>query len=158
MAFIDTLHYRQSLEEELQFHREAGNDGIVMGLEVAVAALADEPAADNVIVLPCAPGNTIYEIRWNTVACNKCDHYSCWYGGTDEYCDADYCLYPWSREEDDNPTCPRHFREIIELENATATVIVNRLNVFGKTVFLTKEEAEAALNELNVLNDRIYKL
>ena len=47
MAFIDTLHYRQSLEEELKFHREAGNDGIVMGLEVAVAALADEPAADN---------------------------------------------------------------------------------------------------------------
>ena len=43
MAFVDAQHYRQSLEEELKFHREAGNADIVMGLEIAVADLVDEP-------------------------------------------------------------------------------------------------------------------
>lgn len=144
-TYINSQNYRQSLEEELQFHREAGNDGIVLGLEVAVAALADEPAADNVVVLPCAPGSTIYKIRWNIEACNKCEHYSCWYGGTDELCDANYCLYPEDWEEDDDPLCPKHFREIIEIENTSLICILNHLDRFGKTVFLTKEEAEAAL-------------
>lgn len=140
-TYINSQNYRQSLEEELQFHREAGNDGIVLGLEVAVAALADEPAADNVIILPCAPGSTIYEIEWNTFACYECEHYS--YYNVDYCCD-NYHFYPWSRKEND-PICPKHFREIIVIENATVADIVNRLNNFGKTVFLTKEEAEAAL-------------
>lgn len=106
--------------------------------------LADYLLENGVIVLPCKEGDTVYYIENNTEACFNCEYYSPFYG-MDELCDKnkDFETYPTVA---DNPLCDKQFYEIKELK-PTLNWISNHRNEFGKTVFLTREEAEQALKE-----------
>lgn len=96
------------------------------------------------IELPCQPGTIVYEIYNNTDACHNCQYYSEFYG-MDETCDklGDYVTCPTVSDE---PLCEKQFYEIIS-HTPSVEWIFNYRNRFGETVFLTKEEAEAALAE-----------
>lgn len=97
------------------------------------------------VVLPCKVGDTVYEISNNTDACNGCQHYEGIYGSGESWCaqidDVDLRCYPNIAEK---PLCEKQFMEVVE-HKPKADWIFNHRNDFGKTVFLTREEAEAAL-------------
>ena len=97
------------------------------------------------VVLPCKVGDTVYEIRNNTDACNGCQHYNGIYGSGESWCaqidDVDLRYYPNIAER---PLCEKQFMEVVEHKPEIDWIFTHR-NDFGKTVFLTREEAEAAL-------------
>ena len=99
--------------------------------------------------LPCAEGTTVYIINNNTDACADCRYFE------KGYCCEDYCgnknvkdedghSYPTYPQYSDSPLCEKHFLEVIEGKMELDWIYRNREN-FGKTVFLTREEAEQAL-------------
>ena len=101
-------------------------------------------AARKTLILPCTLGDTVYWLDYNTDACKGCNYYSDFYG-MDRMCDRKYELYPeFDLDEDDY--CPKHFIEIREFRPDLIWIVSN-LDDFSKTVFLTREEAEAALKE-----------
>ena len=110
--------------------------------------VADHLLANGVIVLPCKPGNAVYWLVYNRDACGDCDAYSSFYG-MDAMCDYHYELWPEIIDpSNDEEHCPKHFIEIIEYKSTLECIVYHR-NEFGKTIFLTREEAEAALAELS---------
>ena len=86
-----------------------------------------------IIVPPCKVGDTVYYISERYTECTayreQYNEYSC--SGCDVYCD--------SIKE----------RYIVKVEINNIHWIFNMWEEFGKTVFLTKEEAEKALKERN---------
>lgn len=87
------------------------------------------------IELPCKVGDTIYEIKEYRTKCHcnyTFDEYSC-EGCYEDYCDSERAY------------------KIVEYKayNISNITELLRLNKIGKTVFLTKEEAEQALAERN---------
>ena len=109
-------------------------------------ALIKAEQEKRLVVLPCKVGDTVYWLDYNREACHDCRDYSSFYG-MDSLCDKHYELYPEINAVDDDEHCPKHFLEIVEF-TATQTWIFNHRADFGKTVFLTREEAEAALQAL----------
>lgn len=104
-----------------------------------IARLADYLLANGVIVLPCKVGDTVYvhyNIVWHDECCN-CEHFQI--GG---FGDPHECARTKSPFK--HPDC-------IEISERIATEkdIYHWLAYgdFGKTVFLTREEAEQALKE-----------
>lgn len=95
------------------------------------------------IEVPCKIGDTVYEINLNTYACEDCN--GLFANDYDNYthCKVHDEAYPQMTER---PVCEKHFWEIIN-HLATLPWIFKHYNDFGKTVFLTKEEAEQALKE-----------
>ena len=97
------------------------------------------------VVLPCKVGDTVYEISNNTDACNGCQHYEGIYGSGESWCaqidDVDLRSYPNIAEK---PLCEKQFMEVVEHKPEIDWIFTHR-NDFGETVFLTREEAEAAL-------------
>lgn len=111
-----------------------------------VERIADHLLANGVIVLPCKVGDTVYWLSYNRDACADCGCYSSFYG-MDAMCDKHYELWPEIIDpSNDDEHCPKHFIEIIE-RKTTLDWIACHWDEFGKTVFLTREEAEAALKE-----------
>lgn len=98
------------------------------------------------VILPCKAGDTVYWLDYNRDACHDCLEYSSFYG-MDSLCDEHYDLYPEVNDVGDDEICPKHFIEIVEF-TATLTWIFNHRADFGKTIFLTREEAEKALKEV----------
>lgn len=103
--------------------------------------LAQAEKDGRLVVLPCKAGDTVYSIEplWlGAIVCeeSKCRTCDCFYeGGMGDY-----------------PSCLRKEDEwclAITEETATLRNIVNWMagTDFGKTVFLTREEAEAALKK-----------
>ena len=80
--------------------------------------------------LPCAVGNTVYVISSRYTKCSK--YKEIWndcYGCEDE--------------------CDSHEEYYIHINHSVSDEwIVRNMNYFGKTVFLTKEEAEQKLKEM----------
>lgn len=111
-----------------------------------LADLEDLEEQGLLLRLPCKAGDMVYCIMNNSDACSECPHYLDFYG-MDSRCTKDRwnTVYnpKWKRE----PVCDEHFYEIIEVE-ADLEYIARHLNDFGKSVFLTKEEAEAALEKM----------
>ena len=94
------------------------------------------------LILPCKPGCTLYEIWNNTDACLDCDDYQMY---------AQCCGirpvrydYPLIAKK---PVCDKQFLEICEI-TLTAARIVEYLDKFGDTIFLTRESAEAAFENV----------
>ena len=106
--------------------------------------IVDNLLANGVIVPPCKVGDTVYEVSNNTHACHDCKYYSDFYG-MDAICDKDNDIrtYPQYSEE---PLCDQQFFDITELQPSIDWIFSHR-DRFGKTVFLTREEAEKALDE-----------
>lgn len=98
------------------------------------------------IRLPCKVGDTVYWLNYNRSACKTCDLFSSFYG-VDCMCDKHYELYPEINSVYDDEHCPKHFIEIVKWKTDLGW-IVEHLNDFGKTVFLTREGAEKALEAL----------
>ena len=97
-----------------------------------------------ILKLPCNAGTEVHKIVNNTDACADCNHYSDFYG-MDAMCDkADILYVPRYANK---PICEKQFFEVITVIADLEYIILNRKN-FGKTVFLTKEEAEKALAEM----------
>lgn len=105
--------------------------------------LADQNG--QLVVLPCKVGDTVYEISNNTDACNGCQHYEGIYGSGESWCaqidDVDLRSYPNIAEK---PLCEKQFMEVVEHKPEIDWIFTHR-NDFGKTVFSTREAAEAAL-------------
>lgn len=101
----------------------------------------------SLVVLPCKVGDMVYEVCNNTDACSGCRNYEGIYGSGESWCtridDVDLRSYPDIAER---PLCEKQFMEVVE-HKPKADWIFNHRNDFGKTVFLTREEAEAALKE-----------
>ena len=94
------------------------------------------------VELPCKVGDVVYEICNNTDACHDCQYYSEFYG-MDELCDksGDFITCPTVSDE---PLCEKQFYEIIS-HTPNLEWIFDHRRLFGKTVFLPREEAEAEL-------------
>lgn len=100
-------------------------------------AIADHLIANGFILLPCKVGDTVYVLETfpDSDKCKDCEYF--YEGGMGDF-----------------PSCEKTIRgdraaECIEI---TEVIVTEKLlhwwlymNAFGKTVFLTKEEAEAAL-------------
>lgn len=85
----------------------------------------DHLLANGVVVLPCKVGDTVYQIGRDF--CNKRNHDKC-----DNYCDG------W------DDLCPENNGE---LEIQTRVFTVGLFDLVGKSIYLTREEAEKALAE-----------
>lgn len=96
--------------------------------------------------LPCKVGDTVYWLNYNRSACKTCDLFSSFYG-VDCMCGKHYELYPEINSVYDDKHCPKHFIEIVKWKTDLGW-IVEHLNDFGKTIFLTREEAEKALEDV----------
>lgn len=109
------------------------------------------------VKLPCKVRDTYYSIEVNTDSCEECNFFQkgC-------YCD-DWCNNKSVRDENGdtliNPQysdyvfCKNHFYEINKCCFGNIDEIFDLREQFGKTVFLTKSEAEAKLKESRCNND-----
>lgn len=101
------------------------------------------------VKLPCKAGDTYYSIEVNTDSCEECVFFQRGY-----YCD-DWCTNNTVRDDDgdmlinpqysDKAFCKKHFYEINKCCFDNVDDIFNSQKCFGKTIFLTKSEAEAKL-------------
>jgi len=104
------------------------------------------------IKLPCKVGDTYYSIEVNTGSCEECVHFQRGY-----YCD-DWCTNNNVRDDNgdmlinpqysDKAFCKNHFYEINKCCFDNVDDIFNLRKCLGKTIFLTKSEAEQKLKEM----------
>lgn len=110
--------------------------------------------------LPCGIGTIVYEVENNADACIECSDFKKGYC-CDDWCrnknvhDEDGDIYVSNPQYADKPLCQKHFYEVNEYEMSNVDEIFNMRRDFGKTVFLTKKEAEAKLKELRGEEDEI---
>lgn len=95
-----------------------------------------------IVILPVAPGETVYLIDNNTDACDECKNFVVGY--CEEYCKCNDAEYPQCAEK---PLCEKQFLEAIEFKTNQKWILENK-DDFGKSIFLTREEAEAALKKM----------
>lgn len=123
--FYRNLWAMADLRERLKHYEDAEEQGLL-------------------VKLPCAVGTELYKIINNTDACAECGHYSDFYG-MDSMCDkSDITEIP---RYADKPLCEKQYLEILTFV-ASFDFICSNMKNFGKTIFLTKEEAEAALAKM----------
>lgn len=108
-------------------------------LKKAIHKLAEYETAEEegrLLTLPCKPGNVVYVIIPSYTTCSK-------YGYVfDEYS----CIRCEEYEEE----CDSHLEYYIwENKYTTLQWIIGNLERFGKTVFVNREEAEKAVEEMN---------
>lgn len=110
----------------------------------AIKNVLDSTPTVDAVVLPCKPGTTVYILHNNTDACLDCANHVVYFN--DEDCThPDYAVYYPTIQ--DSPVCDKQFWEVID-HTATELFLFNHRERFGKTVFLTREEAEAAIAEM----------
>ena len=144
--YMGNDHFCSYGERRDVLRKEFGNyDHYTDGFEEGCVAVEDAETIDpdRLVMLPCKMGDTVYWLDYNRDACVTCDCYSSFYG-MDSMCDKHYELWPCIDPTDDDEHCPQHYIEIHEIK-ATLRWIFDLWNEFGKTVFHTQEEAEAAL-------------
>ena len=113
--------------------------------------IADHLIANGAIVPPCKIGDTVYVLSYNIEACQECAYLSAGCFAGDSFCTEDYSLYPDLTYESES-ICDKHFIEVIEFEPKEEWIILNRKK-FGKTIFLTREDAERALRREDTSTD-----
>lgn len=95
--------------------------------------------------LPCAEGTRVYSVENNTDACYNCIAY-------DHFNSCCECKSTDSPLIAKLPVCSRQYLEVTTY-NVNKNFILYHINDFGKTVFLTREEAEKALEILKDNNE-----
>lgn len=111
---------------------------------IAVSKLGEYEDAEEkglLVILPVAPGETVYLIDNNTDACDECENFVV---DCEEYCKCNDAEYPQCAEE---PLCEKQFLEVIEYKTNQKWILENK-DDFGKRIFLTREEAEAELKKM----------
>ena len=121
-----------SFLEELKEYREAEKQG-------------------RMVIMPVAEGTTVYRIVNNTDACSKCDYFD------KGFHDDDSCTNENIKGDEGNivhnpqykkvPVCDKQFLEVNPFKPNLDWIYNNRDN-FGKTWFLTPQEAEQAKEEI----------
>lgn len=145
----DACRFEDALRMAIAALRE--QEANQMALKAACSTLEQYINAEKegrMIVLPCKEGDTVYEVHNNTDACTTCQHFSSWFG-TDALCDSpeidvEHSDYP---NVANRPVCEKQFMEVVEYQPKIDSIFYGRNN-FGKTMFLTREEAEDALRRL----------
>lgn len=119
-----------------------------MRLDYSMKDLAEACEDGRIVVLPCKPGKMVYEIDNNTNACYGCEFY------VSDYTLSSYCTNPCADENKrsypncaEDPACEKQFLEVIGFE-ADEDLIYHDRDKFGKTIFLSRQEAEAAMEEM----------
>ncbi|MBQ8893421.1 MAG: hypothetical protein IJ043_03325 [Clostridia bacterium] len=108
-------------------------------------AIADHLLANGVIVLPCKVGDTIYRIDIKPKKCSQFNVYT----KNGYYCADELNCYLYG-----TPSCDcGEEAYMFTIPNADIKAIVCNMDKLGKTVFLTKEEAEKAIAERSERND-----
>ena len=87
-----------------------------------LAEYEDLEEQGRLVTLPCKVGDSFFTYSWG---CHG-SHDDCW-------------------EQDDCNECPHLLKEIREYKFKNIVHILNAEKDFGKTIFLTREEAEAAI-------------
>ena len=103
--------------------------------------IADDLLAEGVIVPPCKVGDTVYcldDIVWDD-ECRDCEHYLIGGFGDPSECGR-------TRYGNKHPDCIKIKEEVVTQHDIYYYLYAKR---FGKTVFLTREEAEQALAEVS---------
>lgn len=103
------------------------NTDIIHAIIKKLAEYEDLEEQGRLVILPCKVGDSFFTYSWICSASN------------DDYqleCD----------KHDDCNECPYNSYEIREWKFKNAIHILNAEEHFGKTIFLTREEAETALN------------
>ena len=133
-------------------YNEKAQDEFAEKLIKKIGEYEDAEEQGLLLRLPCTEGKTVFVIKNNADACCDCDYFEKGYC-CDDYCnnkivkDEDEDIYPSYPQYSDNPLCEKHFWEVVERE-AKLDWIIRNMDNFGKTVFLTKEEAEQALEAM----------
>ena len=101
------------------------------------------------VVLPCKVGDTVYEICNNTYACITCeffheDEYAGWTSCKNENIADTDDFDGYFPDQQEYPVCEKQFMIIKEIQ-PDIDRIFNSRNQFGKTVFLTRDKAVAAI-------------
>ena len=117
-------------------------------VKMAVKKLAEYEDAEEqglLLKLPCSENTTVYVIENNTDVCSECDYFVVGHC-CEDYCNKSDCdaIMP---QLSDEPACEKQYLEVIEMKPNLDWIFHNRNN-FGKTVFLTKEEAEQTLKKM----------
>ena len=147
--FDDEQKYEAEIEaEEFRGLSELKVDKIVQKL----GYYEDLEEQCRMLILPVAEGATVYEIVNNTDACADCKYFERGYYGCDDWCDNPNVRdeegnMVWYPQYKDFPVCEKHFLEVSEFKPNLDWIFKNR-NDFGKTWFLTSEEANAELTKL----------
>lgn len=138
---------RRAVAERDSVEIKTGCDiGYHNGLNMAVSMAINAPTLE-AVVLPCKPGTTVYMLHNNTDACLDCPHHLVYFN--DEECTHPEhgTYYPTIQ---DSPVCDKQFWEIIDC-TSTELFLFNYREEFGRTVFPTRAEAEAALAKMKGL-------
>ena len=132
---MERLTYRGTPHmEEGEFVTPAYSDYSMRQIINKLADYEDAEEQGLLLMLPCVIGTTVYsfdrQIWIDEKGCRDCVYYA-----VDGFCDY----------EEEHPACTKVFETKFNF---------NMLNDFGKTTFLTKEEAEAALKNLQDQEDK----
>ena len=131
MTCKDCLHYKLCRDNDLDY-----DDSVV--IKSTCGKCLHYTDRSEWVHLPCKVGDVLYFVKNNTDACCPvCNKYD----GYDNYCHLKNKSYP---ELSEIPVCNKQFIEIVECA-ADLMLIVKNIDKFGKTVFLTRKEAEKAL-------------
>lgn len=141
---------REEARELLEFLKIMDAPKLREAVDMAIEALQERPKG-RWIELPCEVGDTVYEVYNNVDACNSCkffyedsiDWTSCRNENVADTDDFDG-YFP---DQQEYPVCEKQFMDIKERQ-PNIDWIFNHRNQFGKTLFLTKEEAEKALADM----------
>lgn len=144
MQLFDVNEAKRQLQNSKIDDPTSGSAGWRLAHDVILNILNNLPPVE-AVVLPCKPGTTVYEVSNNTDACYDCRYYGGGFGAS--YCEKPGCNYISYPTVQDAPVCEKHFFEVISYP-ATEQQLFNDRAKFGKTVFLSKEEAEAAFAKM----------
>ena len=110
--------------------------------------LEDLEEQGKLIVLPCAEGDLIYLIKNNTDACCECDHFIEGCYEVEDWCNCNEVKgIPSCPQYSEEPLCNKQYFEIVERKSNISWIFNNR-DLFKKTWFLDKKEAEKTLEEM----------
>lgn len=99
------------------------------------------------VELPCEVGTTLYVLDVNDESCEGCkDYYPAYEIGDVCECNKQYPVFPGVEEYMQKKCCPKHTLEIRESKFSISNYEWTKREI-GKTVFLTREEAEKELAE-----------
>lgn len=109
-------------------------------------------ASPRIVALPCLQGEKIYGIQFSpSIPCKDCEDLIFVENPMDWKCAKDYERFPRIGEKIDN-LCPRFHAEVVELPFNLNFFATNR-EQFNKLWFISKEEAEKKVEELNKKED-----
>lgn len=112
-------------------------DIIIQPGKKTMGDIADHLLANGVIVPPCKVGDTVYKLQTHIWMndCDWCEHFRCGGFGDPHQCARTNSPYK-------HPDCTE-IKEVVATQKNILLWIA--YGEFGKTVFLTREEAERAL-------------